>query len=287
MGRTVSTLTSQLSKPVFYSDLFDYPLTLSEIWFWQVNSHLSLAKVKKFFSRSFPKIRSYEGFYFLVGRRSLIKTRQQRTVYSQLKLDYAHKVVSALSKIPTIQAIFITGSLSMNNCPRYDDIDLMIVASPHTLWLTRFAVVVVLTLLGIRRSPSLPEHSSPRVNNKVCDNLYLDTHNLQIANQNLYQAHEILQAKCVFDRSQIHLQFLQQNSWVSNYLPVAFHQILKKARINHNPSTYYAGIWLGAINLFLFVIQFVYMWPKITSEKISLGSAFFHPQSQRKTKIPS
>lgn len=165
----------------------------------------------------------------------------------------------------------------MDNSPKHDDIDFMIITSPNTLWLTRLLVIVLLN--KSRRPKQLPEHSSPKVSDKICDNLYLDTNNLKINNKNLYTAHEILQAKCIFDRSGVHRRFLESNSWVKNYLPIAYRESLKKISKKLICNKKYAiSNFLYPVNLLLFWLQYLYMLPSMTTERVSLGYAFFHPK---------
>jgi hypothetical protein len=267
---------SLLLKPVLqYSDRFSYPLTAEEIWFWQIKSTFTKKQVTKDIS-SWP---SLTGYYYL--RRSTVNLRKSRLIASTGKWQKAAAAAKILQHVPTIQAIFVTGSLAMSNSPPDDDIDFMIVTSPHTLWLTRLLVIFTLSLKNLRRPPHLPEHSSPAVSDKICDNLYLSSKSLMIHNPSLYLAHEILQAKCIFDRSNIHRQFLEENSWVGDFLPIAYHQTISNAPNHIVHSTFYIlNLLLFPINLLLFTIQYLYMKPHITSERVSLNYAFFHPQSK-------
>ncbi|MEK9200770.1 MAG: hypothetical protein AAB909_02215 [Patescibacteria group bacterium] len=247
-----------LSNARSYFAQFSYPITKSEAIYWQ--------------SPFAPSRHSRSN-----RESSLI--RKQRFVFSKPKWQIAKKIGESLSHIPTIQAIFVTGALSMDNCPEDDDIDIMLVTRPHTLWLTRAIVVVYLTLKNLRRPPSLPEHSSPRVKDKICDNLYLDANSLRLTTNDLYIAHEILQAKCIFDRGGIHHQFLAQNSWVKKYLPVAYKQTLSSLVMLSRNEASRPNLLFKILNSLFFLLQYSYMKPKITQEKITLGSAFFHPRS--------
>lgn len=247
-----------------YFDRHDYPLTKKELEFWlhaDLPEHTSTVSTEE-----------SSGYAYLKNRKKCISVRQSRRNYSLKKWQIAKHFANQLKKIESIEAIFVTGALAMDNCPENDDIDIMIVCAPNTLWLTRLRVFLLLN--GHRRPPSLPEHSSDRVSNKICDNLYLDTKHLRIVRQDLYTAHEILQAKCVFDRSNCAQQFLIENAWVKSYLPGAYPQInLKESR-----NIYSSNIVTTCMNAVCFVLQYIYMMPKITHEKISLHSAFFHPR---------
>jgi len=194
--------------------------------------------------------------------------RKTRELISAPKWTLAYQVINKLARIPTIQAVFVTGSLSMSNCQESDDIDLMLITTPYTLWLTRALVVVYLSLKKLRRN---------RVTrNRICDNLYLETGSLSLSNRSLFVAHELLQAKCLFDRSSVHKQLLLANPWVQSYLPVAYSETLKKLP---SPLFIYSSyFYLAPANLVAYIFQYLIMRHKITSEKIGLNFAFFHPR---------
>lgn len=267
-----------------YSDHFDYPLNLDQLWFWQIASHHSRSRLSSWPYRT-------GDYYHLKGRSKLVKIRTSREHISSLKLNKARHMGNILRFVPSVQAVFITGALAMHNSPQNDDVDIMLVVTPHSLWITRLLVVVLFTLLGFRRPPHLSEHSSPRVRDKICDNLYLDTDHLEIShlpyNQfpanystNLYLSHEILQAKCIFDRGGVHKNFLQSNSWVRKYLPVAYQETMKQLSETTNSYQLKAkslSVLLFTFNFLLFTLQYLYMRSHLTREKIGLGYAFFHP----------
>ena len=252
---------NSLEATLLYFSKYGFPLTSDELWFWQHFSKISKFKIRNLNSNLKFQISNW-------------KLRKQREVISKKKWLIANRVGKQLSKIKFIEAIFVTGSLAMSNCTSDADIDLMIVTSPNTLWLTR--PLVYLLLSSTRRKPQVT--SAP---DKICDNLYLDTYCLPLTTHNLYLAHEILQAKCLFDRGGIHRRFLEANAWVKNYLPIAYREILK-THPHPNPTTHNSQlttILLYSINLLLFCLQYLYMRSKMTTERVGPGFAFFHPAS--------
>jgi len=82
-------------------------------------------------------------------------------------------------------------------------------------------------------------------------------------------------------------QFLKANSWTRSLLPIAFSESLKKSEVSKlkkfdlisNSKFWISNFILSPINFLFFLIQYIYMYPKITSERVSLGYAFFHPRS--------
>lgn len=275
-----SQLEPQLGNTVRYSDNFSYPLTCEEIWLWQIHTSYSLKKIRSIINRQ--HFDSKDGLYFLPGRKKIVDLRKAHEQASVYKWHYAFTYAAKLSRLPTIEALFVTGALAMNNSPRNDDIDFMVVTTPHTLWITR---LLVFLLLGKNRRPTqLQEHASARVSNKACDNLYIDAHQLKIASQNIFTAHEVLQAKCVFTKSNIPYRFIQENSWVKKFLPIAYAQKISQVKnLKHLPNytkhRRISRIIISSVNRLVFLLQYLYMKPKITNEKVTLHAVFFHPRT--------
>lgn len=255
-------------KTLAYADIFDYPLTKAEIKKWLIWQHKSPPPSLNSALKTFPKTNNY---YHLPRRQAITKLRRHRHRFSKSKLKLAHRASRYLQLIPTIQLIAVTGALAMNNSDNHDDIDLMIITKTHSLWLTRLTTVLLLELLRLRRRP----HTNPP--NKICLNLFLDQSSLQLSSsqRNLYTAHEVSQIKPLFDRGQTYQKFLTANSWIKTYLPNA----VKTTSPKQTPSSPRPSPPLEAL---AFKLQYLYMKPKITHEKVTLHSAFFHPRQTGK-----
>ncbi|KKU98227.1 MAG: hypothetical protein UY28_C0005G0002 [Candidatus Amesbacteria bacterium GW2011_GWB1_48_13] len=285
---------SPVLLPLSYSAKFDYPLTAEEIWFWQINTEFSRAEIKKLINKWQMKNGEY---CYLPSLSRTVALRRRRRQYSRGKWTIARRIARSIARIPSVSAVFITGSLAMDNCKENDDIDLMIVTLPGTLWITRFFLFLYLFFKSLRRPPYLSEHSSPRVSDKICDNLYLDLDHLYIdphpkpPTYPLYVAHEILQTVPVVDKHSVHHRFLLANPWVGGYLPVAYRESLKKykyiklEKLNAKWQTPIGKIVYIPVNLLFYLLQYLYMKPHITQEKIGPGYAFFHPNTDHGTHV--
>jgi hypothetical protein len=277
-------LGDSISQTIRYSLQFSYPLSAREVWFWQVRTHYSLSQVTEYLRllNAGGSLINSHGQYSLPGFSDYFVLRNARRKTSLQKMNKARNIGRILQIFPTIQAVFLTGTVAMLNCQKDDDIDLFIVTLPHTLWISRFFTVLYLKISGLRRPPYVVEHSSPRVSDTVCDNLWLDTHHLEVGGHSLFIAHEILQAICLWDRGGIFRRLLLSNSWVGEYLPAAYSSV-----ISTSPQTppsrswgFLLSILLAPFNMIFFLIQFLYMFPHRTREKIGLGFAYFHPSPQ-------
>lgn len=195
---------------------------------------------------------------------------------SARKIEKAKRIASILSYFPTISLIAVTGSLAMDNAFVDDDLDIFIITRADTLWLTRPLVIFFLKAMGLRRPTSLPEHHSSVVADKVCDNLWLDEAALALPKnkRNLYTAHEVLQARPLFDRGGAYAKFIIANSWTKKYLANAYTATSHQFTAN---SLSTANCLLSAMNFVFYKIQYSYMKSKITHETITVHSAYFHP----------
>ena len=266
-----------VAKTRAYSRHFGLPLTPEKLHLWLISSRpISLTSLRPYL----PKLTT--------PNRQLI---EERLLYSQKKLLTARRLARLLGLFPTIKLICATGSLAVDNAQQYDDLDIMVVTSADTLWLSRPLVIFFLKILRLRRPTSLPEHQSPRVSDKVCDNLWLDETALALPEnkRNLYTAHEVLQARPLFDRGNTHAQFISANPWTSKYLANAYGEaVAKRSGVYDRPqrspalpgssrTDHMAPRLLSTLNHLAFKLQYHYMKKRITRETITLHSAYFHP----------
>lgn len=241
-------LQPQASETLVYFDKYDYPLTKEELIFWSTR----------------PLKLPNQEYFYLPGRSKLVSIRKKREKISKAKWKLAYGYGEQLKKIPFIKAVYVTGSLAMNNADVNDDVDLMLITAVNTLWITRGLINIF--FWAKRRMPG--QKQAP---DKLCINLWLDESALHITSHDLYRAHEVLQAKLIWDRNNTGKRFLAANAWVKKFLPNAYSD-LDQLEIRS-----IRNYWLWPINFLFFIGQWLYMKPKMTTERVSLHSAFFHP----------
>jgi len=255
---------------LLYADLFDYPLTGSEIYLWT-----------PFVSKKYRAIKNNlhkDKFFFIKGRRSLINKRRMKQFYSIAKIQKAVDKAKKIQLIPTVKMIGLTGGLSMMNSEKNDDIDFFIVTYSQTLWVTRFLMIIIIELTGQRR-----RFGDKNVNNKICLNMFVadDAMALPVKERDYYGAHEVLQLIPIFCRGQTYRKFLIDNDWTAKFFPRIYE---KKLRIK---CQYFKDCNFFIINLFRRVnavfkfIQLWYMNKHITTEIISDNILRFHPNDAR------
>lgn len=279
-------LQNAVLKTLCYSDIFDFPLTYSEICrFFIYRRQVSPQTIKKTLSIlvADKKIVNSGGYYFLPGKKEIVDRRHICKTVSFPKLQIALKTAGYLKLINSVQGIAITGALAMRNTDLNDDIDLMLITSGNRLWLTRIITVLLISLLGKRRKPSASASLTNGHKNQICLNLFLDLNHLQVPQnkQNLYTAHEVTQAKFIYSKNSTAQLFLFNNSWINEFLPNF-----------HIPNPQQTGLYSESnsthpchISLFIFLeklaywLQLKYMKKRVSQEIISPNQAFFHPRN--------
>lgn len=276
---------SAIIRTIIYSDIFDYPLTLEEIVKFlvgesEVGMGVVLNSLTKIIADS-KQIDTDGEFYFLKGRKEIVELRKRRMGWSEKKWKIARGTAKKLRVIPMIKMVGITGALAMKNCKETDDIDLMVITVADRLWLTRLILYVLAPILGIRRR----KPKEREVEDKICFNLFLEESSLQIQPENLFFAHEICQVKPIFWKDNIYEKFLWENQWVSNFLPNAKNSLkfkVQSSKLGKKHPISQSASWrilISFFNTLAFKLQYLYMKPKITNEKVDRHQAFFHPKN--------
>ena len=137
---------------------------------------------------------------------------------SKIKLNkWRYKAyIRLLSIFPQIKLVGLSGSISMMNAGKDDDIDLFIITQKERLFTGRFLATIFAYIMRLKRG--LNEHKAP---NKVCLNLFFDEKNMAVPEfkQTEYVAHEILQMKPIINKNQTYEKFLEVNKWVFRLFP--------------------------------------------------------------------
>ena len=189
-----------------YADVFDYPLTVPEVYRYLTSTTGTMEEVTR--ALSDESLFSQTGEYCtLRGREAIVETRKRRArAAARLwrKAIYYGRIIASL---PFVKMVAITGSLAMNNTDEGKDIDYMIVTAPNHLWTCR-----ALSLL-VARIAKLEAVS-------LCPNYLVTTNALKLKERSLYVAHELAQM-IPLSGMEIYKEIRQRNDWVNDYLPHA------------------------------------------------------------------
>lgn len=257
---------SEINLTLKYSAFFKSKLTLKQLHYWLISPRFyTFSQVKQSISR-FPQLKKQ------IVSSSL--SSQQKKIYSE-KISSINPFLTLIKFFPTIRFVGLTGSLAILNSTPKDDIDLLIITSPHTLWLTRLFLFPFLLFFNHRR-PSKTHRP-----NDLCLNLWIDQSHLTLlfSKQNLFTAHELLQMKPLLDRGETYSRFILANSWASHYLANAYHQQTLPSSTSLKPVFPLSlSFLLFPFNLLAYFIQRLYMSSKITTETVTFSQVYFHPQ---------
>ncbi len=264
-----TAIEKAIIKTLAYRDLFDYPLTAEEIWRFLIEEKASPSVVNKTLARLVTegRVENTGRYYFLPRRGEIVKLRARRQVVSQPKLKKTISYTRLLCLIPWVKGVFATGALAAENAQEDSDLDILIVASNKRVWLVRLISTVLLDLLGVRIK--VPH----KTKNRVCPNIFLSETALEVRpnEQNLYAAHEVVQAKPLWEKGPFHQRFLAENRWIGAWLPNV--NLPSRSDKPLPKKGIFLLDWLEAV---VYRLQIKYMEKKRTQETVTPERILFH-----------
>lgn len=179
------TTYQKLLEPIIFLDLFEYPLTLFEIWNYSDKYFSFLEtenKVQDLVENDI--LQKKDGFYFLPNRKSLVKERNRKYNYSTYKLKKAKKFAKLFSFFPGVKAVAAANFIGGHNWRLGSDIDIFIITKPGWIWRSRFFCAGVSKILNSR-----PTKLSKK--DKICLSFYVsedfdDMDKLKISGEDPY-----------------------------------------------------------------------------------------------------
>ncbi len=223
----MSSLTVAIQRTLAYYDIFDYPLTVEEIWRWLYpapGETLGAVTIETFRPEvdqlaQQKKLARHGVYIFLPGREQLVATRTERLARSVKLWRRAASTARYLELVPFVKMIAVVNTLAINNVRPESDIDLLIVVAPGHLWIARLMVSGIVTLLGNRR------HGA-KIAGRVCLSFYvttdgLDFSSLRSAQPDTHFAFWTAQAAPLLDDG-TYEHYRQANNWVTALLPHAW-----------------------------------------------------------------
>lgn len=204
----LSAIRKNILATLAYFDLFDYPLTIDEVFLYLPGKcdleEFEYALRGLLIDRLIYKL---DQFYTLKNDYLLIERRIRGNNQAAALIGAARKVSDRLIRIPYVRGIAISGALSKKFAADDADIALFVITAKNRLWIARTLVH------GFKKITS-------RVNKQrcFCTNYYVDEQALQIREKNIYTATEIatlipLHGDTVFEH------FYNANAWTMHYLP--------------------------------------------------------------------
>jgi len=218
-----SVLETAIIKTVAWFSLFDYPLTLFEIWKWSGHK-TSLAEVEGALRESVwlrGRLEFQDGFFVLGGRpiETLIAIRQERFLDATRKFKKLHRAARYFSLFPFVRAVFACNTLAWHHTMPESDIDLFIVVAPGTIWLSRLLLVMPFRLLGRRPKQTTID--------PFCFSFFITSDSLSLEKLLLpdgdpYMSYWLASLIPILDRGEIQNQLVEKNKWAFEILPNAY-----------------------------------------------------------------
>ena len=206
-----------------YFDIFDYPLTQTEIFQFLRNSHSHTVFAEAIQDLCIENwIYKLDEFYSLQDNHALISRRKEGNARARNMMKTAEKIAGFLSAFPFVRGVAVSGSLSKNFADKDADIDFFIITAKNRLWLARTIMHCFKKLTFLVKKQEW-----------FCMNYYIDEQMSQIKEKNIFTATEVATLLPLRGINAFR-QFYASNRWSHNYLP---NHILRVSYINETKSS--------------------------------------------------
>lgn len=209
---------------VRYFDLFDLPITATQVWRCLVKDKTqgsvsySLSTIVQTLQASDQlrgKIETKWGYYFLTGKENLVRERLNRHVLAQDKWKIVRRFLPLLASVPFVRALAGSGSLALDNTKGSSDLDLFIIVKSGRIWTARLLLLVVAQLTGRRRT-----YWDAQAPGKMCLNHYVADNHLALADEvkNVYTAVQYTLHVPLYGRAELNRFRTVNKKWIETYV---------------------------------------------------------------------
>jgi len=204
----ISLLEKSIIKTLAYYDIFNYPLTLEEIYFCLDTKSVTIEKLhSEIDALSNKNIIYKKNDYFLLNPDyHRISKRVEGNRRAEKKMKIANRFSKIISFFPFIRAVFLSGSISKGYMDEKADIDYFIITKRNRLWIARFLLVLFKKVFLLNSYKFF------------CINYFISEDNLEIEEKNIYTATELATLIPTYG-SNLYNDFYVANSWLKTYYP--------------------------------------------------------------------
>ena len=193
-------------RMVHYFDIFHHPLTRAELTRLVAPGQPDRVEQSCALLAQQAAV-SLEGPWCAApGRGYTIARRKARSIQAERIWPKARAAAAVLGRLPFVEGLFVTGSLSKNSLSADGDVDFLVLVSPGRVWTLKAA-------LQLLRRP-LPRAA----HELMCTNYLLSTDSLVLDEQNLFTAMELVTAVPMLGRRAC-VSFLEANAWAADWIP--------------------------------------------------------------------
>jgi hypothetical protein len=219
-------ILKRILATIVYYDIFNYPLTSFEIWKYllfetgeqesgtsQKNPEkVTLAEALEALENKQLKkrIEEYQGFYFLKGRKELVRERLKNNKISEIKYKKIIRALKFLKYCPFLRMIAVTGTVAMKNAERKSDLDFLIVFKSGRIFTGRLLFTFLVHIMKMRRY-------GKKITDRICLNHFITDDSLEIGLKDLFASSEYSFILPVYG-ADIFKKFQSANVWIGKYL---------------------------------------------------------------------
>jgi hypothetical protein len=202
----VSDDATMALKALIYSDIFSYPLTLTEVF--ERSSIHSIDVLKTALSELINGGYIYliDDFYLLRNDKTLVEKRLKANKKAIKYLRIAKWVTALIKHFPFVRGVMLSGSISKNYIDELSDIDYFIITAPNRLWVCRLFFIICQKIIFLNRCKFF------------CYNYMIDEHHLTIPHRTYYSAMEIITLIPTYNGKTYRI-FQRYNDWTKQYFP--------------------------------------------------------------------
>lgn len=201
-SRRTAALRAAILRSVAYADVFDYPLSASELHRYLHGERATLDEVRAVLEEGVPGVDCHAGLYVLAGRLWAVAERRRRAAFSRPPVARIGIYAHVLRYLPFVRMVGLTGSLAMHNTDGRGDIDLLVITVPGRVWLGRAMVIALVRVARL-------------FGDLLCPNYVAAESALALDDSSIYAAHELAQMVPLFGGD------VYQRLWASNAQIVA------------------------------------------------------------------
>jgi predicted nucleotidyltransferase len=201
-------LQRHILRTMLYFDIFDYPLSSTEVFRFLGTNSLTEEKVVASLEELATRkiVHKFDEFYSVQPAEGNISRRVKGNAEAIRYLTIARRKAQLISKFPFVRAVLASGSLAKGYMDHNSDIDFFIVTAPGRLWIARTLLVLY------KRIFLLNSHKY------FCVNYFVDEDHLEIEDKNLFTATELATVIPLYG-GKIYSQLLRKNSWIRERFP--------------------------------------------------------------------
>lgn len=238
----IKHIKKAIIKTLSFYDLFDFPMTNTEIYhnLWGISCTLADCQAAIDDMLEKGELGYGHGFYHLPGREELVKIRQERYVNSFKKWHLVKKYRWVWPMIPFLKMVGIVNTLAYSNAKKDGDIDLLVVTKKNRIFTTRLFITAWLLILNMWRYHQLA------VANKFCLSFFLSENNLNLKkllmdDNDVYLVYWTKWTRPIYC-SDMHVanRYWRENKWIKDYIPNAgFYNLVA----NEDSQNWWGSFW--------------------------------------------